>query len=352
MSTGISWTDETWNPVVGCTPVSAGCDHCYAGTLAATRLKHLPLYADLTDGGQFNGKVKTVPERLDNPMRWRKPRRVFVNSMSDLFHDAVPLDFIVAVFARIWWNPHHQFQLLTKRHARMRAIMSEIEARLREMERDLALVDCPTPLVWPLPNLWLGVSVENQRWADIRIPVLLDTPAAVRWISAEPLLGPIDLVGGGTSQKYWLTGEPTWGPEYPEPTSPTGIPVRDLVTKPGLDWVVVGGESGKDARPMPAGWARSLRNQCEDAGIPFHFKQWGEWASLVRLANADGTGHTDPWADREPDAYVCERTGRVVDEATAEREVGSWTGVYRVGTKASGRELDRRIWDQYPAVTA
>jgi protein gp37 len=238
----IEWTDATWNPVTGCTEVSPGCDNCYAKTFAE-RWRGIP-------GHHFEQGFDVVlrPGRLDEPFGWRKPRRVFVNSMSDLFHDAIPDEFITEVFARMWWNPRHTFQVLTKRHGRMRSLVPRIEADLRQREADLALVGAPAPLTWPLPNVWLGVSVENQQWADIRIPALLGTPAAVRWLSCEPLLGPVELAPAGGHL---------------------------------VNWVVVGGESGRGARRMESGWVRSLRDQCTAEGVPFFFKQWGEWLPVV-----------------------------------------------------------------------
>jgi protein gp37 len=333
-TTGIEWTDATWNPTTGCTKVSPGCDHCYAKTMYE----------------RFNGKdsfesVTLHPKRLTMPLRWRKPRKVFVNSMSDLFHADVPDDYIAQVFA-IMSAGHHTYQVLTKRHARMRSLLSTPEFRTSvEALRNGPLWSIPGEMVWPLPNVWMGVSVENQKWADIRIPALLDTPAAVRWISAEPLLGPVEL------NPYWVLGEPTWGREYPEPTSPNGVLVQDLVTKPGLDWVVVGGESGPGARPMHPAWARSLRDQCTHANVPFLFKQWGGWTATAALGAQDGTGRS-PWAHREVDAWVNQLDGRTADETTATAEGGSWMGVYRVGKKAAGRELDRETWDQYPVLAA
>lgn len=283
--TEIEWATDVWNPTTGCDRVSPGCDHCYALTLAK-RLKGMGSAKYQRDGDPRTsgpGFGLTVhDDALDLPLRWRKPRRVFVNSMSDLFHDEVPDQFIVEVFARMWWAREHTFQILTKRHGRMRSLVPRIEARLRERERDLALVDCPTPLTWPLPNVWLGVSVEDQPRADLRIPALLDTPAAVRWLSCEPLLGPVDLGwcdGVDALQQDWIGG----------PSGGSGAP------HPFLDWVVAGGESGPDARPMHPEWARSLRDQCTTAGVPFFFKQWG---------------------GRTP--------------------------------KAGGRELDGRTWDEYP----
>lgn len=282
----IEWTDATWNPITGCTKISPGCDHCYAERV--TERFHGP--------GSFE-KVVLHPDRLDQPLRWKKPRLVFVNSMSDLYHDDVPDDFIADVFAHMWWAPTHTFQVLTKRHGRMRALMPRIEENLRRREHDLALMDFTTPLTWPLPNVWLGVSVEDQKRAGLRIPALIDTPAAVRWLSCEPLLGPIDL----------------------DRTD------KDALVDGGIDWVVVGGESGPGARPMHPEWARQLRDRCTASSVPFFFKQWGEWAPRCTLAlcghpcSCDGINASHP------------------------------TELKRVGKKAAGRRLDGRTWDEYAA---
>ena len=274
-NTSIEWCDATWNPVTGCTEVSSGCDHCYAKTFAE-RWRDTP-------GHYFERgfDVQLRPDKLDWPLRKRKPQRIFVNSMSDLFHDQVPDDFIAKVFAIMALAPQHTFQLLTKRHARMRTLLNN-KAFLTEVcehghwfahhwERPLddRIFDHGP---YPLPNVWLGVSTENQKFADIRIPALLDTPAAVRFISAEPLLGPIDLTpcncrGGQTSG----CGRHNFG-------SLTDIQRNaPALHFPDIDWVIVGGESGHKARPMNPRWARSLRDQCNAAGVPFLFKQWGEW---------------------------------------------------------------------------
>lgn len=232
MATEIEWCDETWNPVTGCTKVSPGCDHCYAERVTE----------------RFRGKgaferVTLHPKRLEKPLTWQKPRKVFVNSMSDLFHEQVPDTFIGTVWQVMAETPRHTYQILTKRHARMRAFLRQ------------------WPNYEPLPNVWLGVSVEDQRWAGVRIPALVDTRAAVRFLSCEPLLGPIDLTP-------WL---------------------------PNIGWVIVGGESGPDARPMDPVWVRDLLDQCQEAGVPFLFKQWGG-----------------------------------------------------IRPKSGGRELDGRTWDEYP----
>ena len=282
-NTGIEWTDATWNPVTGCTEVSPGCDHCYAKTFAE-RWRGTP-------GHYFQQgfDVQLRPDKLDLPMRWRRPRRIFVNSMSDLFHDAVPDDYIAQVFAVMAAAAQHTFQVLTKRHARMRSLVSR---GLLDLTDDVAYGMGFKVMRWPLPNVWLGVSAETQQWADIRIPALLDTPAAVRFVSAEPLLGPIDL---RESFAKWVPAidHPRWTPE----------PMRDV-----LHWVIVGGESGHGARIMSPDWARDIRDQCISAGVAFLFKQWGSWA---------------PINDKDT--------------------------MQRVGKKAAGRELDGQTWDQIPA---
>jgi protein gp37 len=217
----IEWTEATWNPVTGCDRVSAGCDHCYALTLAA-RLKAMgqPKYQrdgdPRTSGPGFG--VTMHPDELEIPRRWRRPRVIFVNSMSDLFHPQVSGDFVARVFAVMAATPQHTYQILTKR-----------PKRARQLLRDWTLV----------PNVWLGVSIEDERVVD-RADILRQVPAAVRFLSLEPLLGP--------------------------------LPSLDLT---GIDWVIVGGESGPDHRPMRQEWVLELRDRCQAAGTPFFFKQWG-----------------------------------------------------------------------------
>ena len=285
----IEWTDETWNPVTGCTKVSDGCDNCYAER--QTERFHGP--------GSFE-RIVLHPERLDRPFHWRRPRKVFVNSMSDLFHERVPDDYIARVFAVMGTAAGHTFQVLTKRHGRMHSLLSSLAFREMVDEHWLTYMAMPPgrwqhePGTWPLPNVWLGVSVEDQRWADIRSPALLETPAAVRFLSCEPLLGRLDI-------EQW-----TW-------------------KSPGqrvVDWVIVGGESGPGARPMLRAWAISLRNQCVNAEVPFLFKQWGAWAP----------------------AHILEPHTAIKDP-----ETGHLLAYKRVGKKAAGRELDGRTWDEFPA---
>ncbi|TMS00137.1 DUF5131 family protein [Nonomuraea basaltis] len=482
--TGISWSDATWNPIIGCTKVSPGCDHCYPIPLSRIREKNpnpkvAAAFAGVVEqtesGLDWTGRVNLLPERLDQPLRWRKPRRVFVNSLADLFHEAVPDQFIAKVFAVMALAPQHSFQVLSKRHARMRSLLANpefphavaraMDAVQVDLEHDPAelwkpipglegyeasshgrvrgetglLATCINPrsgretvtlwnrgepktltvhrlvltahsaddqpgaevchrngdkrdnrlanlrwgtrsenqrekvrhgsrggpqkltpaeveeiraarrtgltqqaladrfgisrslvsliesgrvwsgpdIPWPLPNVWIGVSCENQQWADIRIPALLETPAAVRWISAEPLLGPIIL------RDDWLGADPYR---------------RD---EPSLNWVVAGGESGPGARPMHPKWVKDLRDQCQQAGVAYHFKQWGEWRPQPRYSTDDrhhlvmlnGMDRGTPWPGwglDQPEAEVMER----------------------VGKKRAGRELDGRTWDEFPQEVA
>ncbi len=273
--TGIAWTDETWNPVTGCTKVSAGCKHCYAEGVAdrfwATQyppivVKHKALTAPLFRPRRFTD-VQCHPDRLEQPLRWRKPRRVFVNSMSDLFHEDVPGEFIDRVFITMGMSPRHTFQVLTKRPHRMYQFMSELQDKWAKTTRNgqrvvgfgnagMGVKESLVP--WPLSNVWLGVSVENQPTADERVPLLLQTPAAVRFVSAEPLLGSIRF--GVSLHGNWI------GPEKWEWGS--------------LDWVIVGGESGPDARPCDIEWVRSIKDQCAKAKVACFVKQLGSHVVL------------------------------------------------------------------------
>jgi protein gp37 len=305
--TGISWTNATWNPVTGCVKVSQACKFCYAERDWA-RLANNPktIY--------FNRKftdVATHEDRLDQPLRWSRQRMIFVNSMSDLFHEDVPVEFIDKVFAVMGLNfimrDHpHIFQVLTKRPERMHAYLNDpgtvhrVTAAMKALGPGLPGENAPP--VWPLPNVWIGVSVEDQEAADLRIPLLLDTPAAVRWISAEPLLAPL-------SVSKWLASEADRRKglhKHLRNASRTKllaiasmVGAEGTTLQPALDWVVVGGESGgAKARPMHPYWARQLRDECVAAKTPFFFKQWGEWAprigALHTLTNGQSAAEMDP----------------------------------------------------------
>lgn len=372
-TTKIEWAERVWNPVSGCDRVSPGCDNCYALAMAG-RLKAMGQVKYQRDGNPATSGpgfgVSTHDDVLTAPLRWRKPARVFVNSMSDLFHDDVPDEFLAQVFAVMSRTSRHTYQVLTKRHARMCSLLSS-DAFWRDVLRAEgvapSLIDCIVP-EWPLRNVWLGVSVETQRWADIRVPALLDTPAVVRWVSAEPLLGPVDLrtipYRGDTDydldvldKRYRNRGQPQtigWG----------GTPFHSgLAGLGGINWVVVGGESGPGARPMHPDWARTLRDQCQAAGVPFFFKQWGEWgpapwklertsgesdAAYKENSEALAATHALPrWtalhnnmiieASHKP--WSCERGSTLGPEHTPIR---------RWGKALAGRLLDGREWNQYP----
>jgi len=220
---GIEWTDETWNPLRGCSIVSAGCLNCYAMKIAHRYSAPGMAYENLTERSnkgkvRWTGEVRLVPAQLNKPLHWKKPRRVFVNSMSDLFHETVPLDYIQDVFKVMRKAKQHQFQILTKR-----------SDRLRELDDSLA---------WA-PNIWMGVSVENNRYT-YRADHLRETGAQVKFISVEPLIGPVP-----------------------------SLSVKEL------DWVIVGGESGTGARPMDLDWARKVRDKCLNEGVAFFLKQLG-----------------------------------------------------------------------------
>lgn len=237
----IDWTDRVWNPVTGCTKISEGCKNCYAERMS----KRLAGRAGYPAGDPF--KVTLRRDRLEEPLRWKKPRKIFVCSMADLFHDDVTMGFISRVFSTIRRCPQHTFIMLTKRPARMGE----------------AVDACVSGT---LPNLWLGVTAENQETADLRIPILLKIPAAKRFVSIEPMLGPVDLY--------------QWLPDFTADQDTSAAAIHRGEEK-GLDWVICGGESGPGARPMHPDWARSLRDQCKDANVPFFFKQWGEWEQNV-----------------------------------------------------------------------
>ena len=385
-NTGIEWTHipgfkgETWNPVVGCSVISPGCTNCYAMRLAGARLDgnpNTPHYAGTTRpskaGPVWSGKLAHAPEQtITAPLRWRKPRAVFVNSMGDLFHEDAPDWWIDLVFAVMALCLQHVFIILTKRSARMRdyletrtaevmgpdvkamlaSPLADAMQRVSNLRGDAAPMNAPLMLRypdasgdgrsrWPLPNVWLGVSVEDQTRADERIPDLLNTPASVRLVSCEPLLGPVRLdsvkvmdqrLPSGAHEAAWesaLNGKrfDLWGGE------------GDVDGFPRLDWVIAGGESGKGARPVHPDWIRSLRDQCAAAGAPFFFKQWGHWRPADELppsplkAKAHGVIYPD---------------GRFAPDMDVAHAGGSLT--FALTKVAAGRTLDGQTHDAFPVV--
>lgn len=312
-ATKISWADESWGIVLGCARKSPGCDGCYAIVSATIRAgnphpKIGPLYAGLTHRNaegrlDWTGEVRTVPERLGDPLRWRKPRRVFPTSQGDLFHAKVPTEFIAEAFAVMAATPRHSYLITTKDQARMRSLLSSGEFRALVQDESASLAaegfdvrDGNPWDTWPLRNVWAGVSVEDQHWADIRIPVLLDTPAAVRWISLEPQLEEVDLHRYLPRDCEFCRGEgrvtvDRFDIECPAEGCTKG---RTL----SLDWVVCGGESGSTARRADPAWFRKIRSQCAAAAVPFHFKQTG--TVLAREWGLESKNGTDPGEWPEP----------------------------------------------------
>lgn len=262
--TKISWAERVWNPVIGCSKVSVGCDNCYAENMAK-RLYHIEkedggYYKDLGCYNGWNGKVITIPDRLNQPLHWRKPSRIFVCSMGDLFHENVRWDFIDAVIAMIILNRRHQFLILTKRPDRMLDYFKDVVyERLQESYGSITDSCMPIPISddWPIKNLWLGVSVEHPDYLW-RIEELLKIPAAVRFVSFEPLLGDIDL------DKY-LWFDPSTNGNYKKEWGM--LPAKDL------HWVIVGGESGSKRRVCKTAWIWNIVDQCKDAGVPCFVKQ-------------------------------------------------------------------------------
>lgn len=271
----IEWTEATWNPVRGCSVISEGCRNCYAMSVAARFSGEGQAYEGLAyrngSGAHWTGKVRLIEQHLEDPLRWKRPRRIFVISMSDLFHESIPDEWIESIFAVMLRARRHTFQVLTKRPARMLDFMNRNSTggRLLHLAGELNHkgVDEESG-EWPRKNIWLGVSVEDQKTADERIPLLLQTPAAVRWISAEPLLGPIDLesLTGLVGEKYQVLNP---------------ILCSGDSNRPAIDWVVVGGESGAGARPFDLAWARSIVQQCKAAGVAVFVKQLGSKAESI-----------------------------------------------------------------------
>lgn len=356
----IQWTEKTWNPVTGCTKVSAGCDHCYASTLHNQRYSHtvkqaLPYRAgeekigatiarlrseqeaSLTAGWLTEMKLKMAPcydtpfavvqcheDRLREPMSWRKGAKVFTCSMGDIFHEDVPDAFLDRIFAVMALTPQHTFQVLTKRPERARlylrsdngvpdSICDAINA-IPISKKQAAEME---PIFWPLPNVWLGTSVEDQAAADTRIPDLLATPAAVHFLSCEPLLGPVDLNSYADAEGFevhtdWLRGR-IWI------DGQVGAPV------PGIDWVIIGGESGAGARPMDLAWVRSLLAQCRAAGVAPFVKQLGAkpFDSVCPTCGRDST--CNPLCPA-PELKLRDRHGGDWDEWPADLRVREFPG--------------------------
>lgn len=344
-NTRIEWCDFTINPVVGCSHCSPGCKSCYAEQFAS-RLAKNPRTADkyvgITENGNWTGRIGTDLACLNRLPK--KPARIFVGSMCDLFHDDVPYHVIDRIVAEAWLNPQHTFIFLTKRPGNMLRYFTQkrVEVwcayRFNHKTQDIIYeklldenhsffmreakgwneVNRPLPhSVWPLPNLWLGATVCNQEEADTKILELLDIPANKRFISVEPMLGPVNL------WRFFPAGS------CPEPPQ-ISLGLERVSLNPdyenGLHWVICGGETGTDARPMNPEWAKSLRDQCLSAHVPFFFKSYGEW-----------------YDDVDQFAYMPEP-----EEHIFRRGTPSHISVYRIGKKRAGRLLDGVEYSQLP----
>ncbi|WP_175577725.1 DUF5131 family protein [Mongoliimonas terrestris] len=335
-----------------------------------------PHYAGLTQpskaGPVWTGKIAVAPDHvLLKPLTWRKPARIFVNSMSDLFHESVPDETIHRVFAVMALADQHTFQVLTKRPERMREYLT----RSDPLSFPWTVIDAAASMGLPAPqiahhpflaNVWLGVSVEDQATADARIPILLDTPAAVRWISAEPLLGAVDLSswtdpesacescddGEGYGRPRCRWADIPRGEQCPfnravqkviesGPYSADGEPAGVHCEVVKLDWVVVGGESGPGARPMHPDWPREIRDQCQQAGVPFLFKQWGEWAPGEVAGPNERAIDAATWFDER---WIFERVGK----AQPDQHIDDEPDMFRVGKARAGRLVDGVLHDSYP----
>lgn len=307
--TAIDYLDYTWNPLaMRCTPVSEGCEHCWHLRMA-DRLGANPKIGNAEAESYAGHDTPLVRwKELKKPIAAKTPGIIGVQFMGDLFHLGVDFGMVHEVFDVMWQSPHHTFLVLTKRPERMFEFMTQ--KNIQNMYGN----------EWPLKNVWLGVSCENQARADERIPILLQIPAAVRWVSIEPMLGPVVLRRKANDENEMiqmaLMGRLD---EYSRPV------------QRGIDWVVVGAETGPGARPMHPDWVRSVRDQCQAAGVPFFFKQWGEWA---------------PWGSDCCDymfQFNCDEMDKRFERAVTEPYVS-----YRVGKKSAGHLLDGREWREMP----
>ena len=349
--TKIEWSQEVWNPIRGCSKVSEGCRHCYAERTAARFADgpNGPFMNVINAKGLWNGKLEFVPHKLLEPLSKREPTTYFVNSMSDLFHENVPDEWLDKIFAVMCDAPRHTFQVLTKRPERMQRYLNNEKARRTHIAGWLkgnhiqnaadggASVYLQT---WPLPNVCLGTSVENQDAADERIDDLVRCPAAVRFLSCEPLLGEVNL-------GPWMCEKTPFGFEYLsrhydrngnfDKTGSQPAQKFKLLDPPLLHWVICGGESCRpatNARPMNPNWARLLRDQCVAANVPFFFKQWGEWIDEAQIG--DGL---DPQRVKNLESTTFISTGSEGD-----------VQMLCVGKKRAGRLLDGMEWNEMPKV--
>lgn len=346
--TKIEWSDATWNVITGCSPVSPGCANCYAAQLAGTRLKHHPSRKGLTKevNGRpvWTGEVRFNEEWLTLPLRWKKPRRIFVCAHGDIFHSNVPDGWLDKIFAVMVLASQHTFQVLTKRPDRMRSYIKSITQGRRDALIARAVFDVTGSVHAAfsvglllrrqvIDNVWLGVTAENQEQANKRIPLLLQTPAAKRFVSIEPILSEVNL--RRLHPENFAYDLDSLDQENNQDT---------YYEQVALDWVICGGESGPNARPMHPDWVRSLRDQCQEAGTPFFFKQWGEWIPYPQMQEQDKRD-----AEMSAPGYLMGVKGGTPTKLDIDcfwRE--GICEFFRVGKKAAGRLLDGREYQEMP----
>ena len=351
-ASSIEWTDATWNPITGCSVISPGCRRCYAMRLAGTRMKAHPSRAGLTQpsaaGPVWNGQVRLNEGWLEQPLQWTRARRIFVCAHSDLFHEAVPDEWIIRVYGVMVAAVHlhgHTLQVLTKRPERARQllgseafwdevnalasheVMDRVDPLDRRSDDARASLDDYGPES-PPPGIWLGISAENQHWLMVRGPQLMATPAERRFFSLEPLLAEVDVEPFVLPVRGWSNG---WLNNYP-----LQYPKRPI------DLVIVGGENAADARPMHPTWVREVRDACADAGVPFLFKQWGTWAPGENAPPIRGPQRGAYWFNDRWDYQ--DFTKGEAENLTAYDEPVLW----KVGKKAAGRHLDGCLHDGLP----
>lgn len=299
----IEWTDQTWNPIIGCSKTSPGCDNCYAEKMAfrLASMEGSPSFEDMkyqnviSPYGKWMNATHFVKSALEKPLHWRKPQMIFVCSMGDLFHESVPFSWIMDVMDIIDECPQHTFQILTKRPERMLEYFGSVS----NLDPDYVIT----------PNLWLGVTAENQEQADKRIPILLQIPAAKRFVSIEPMLASVDLTNFISTQVTHYDNQ--------------------------LDWVILGGESGPKARPMHPDWVRSVRDQCQSAMVPFFFKSWGEWQVFDDL-------------DKSKQMALKNGTAKHQIQNFNDHE-GFVHTFHKVGKKQAGYLLDGKAYKEFPS---